>query len=197
MFDFSELRNSDAEAGDGTKPPLTVNGMNTQVSIGSWTKLTQVEAPISTRHHSAFAFQNHLLIWSGTTHSGERTYTGGRYSLDTSKWDEFATMPEPLDFDTAVWTGEHLVVFAHAETASPKTSFNVYNATSNIWQSRSVARSFRFDVRVAAGDYILSYGNTADVFADKSQVLPPMRLVQTDGKLQPLIFSLVRHLNLL
>ena len=106
-------------------------------STDSWVATTITGAPDPRWEHTAVWTGTEMIVWGGANQNGYvYLNTGGRYNPSTDSWVVTTTIgaPDPRAFQTAVWTGTEMIVWA----GYGGNYFNTggkYNPSTDTWIS--------------------------------------------------------------
>ena len=101
----------------GSGAALPVDGGAYDPSTNSWTAISTSGEPSPRFSHAMVWTGNTMIVWGGTTGTGGTIFgDGGRYHPDTDTWSPVSAVgaPGPRDNHTAVWTGNHMIVWGGA-----------------------------------------------------------------------------------
>lgn len=106
---------------------------------GTWTILSNVNAPTA-RRFSFYAWTGtDLIVWGGFNSAGVSLNTGAIYNKGTNTWTTMSTVNAPSARATTtkgVWTGTHFVVFGGIEnfgTETFATDGGIYDPVTDTW----------------------------------------------------------------
>ncbi|HYS07079.1 MAG TPA: hypothetical protein VEW47_18025 [Candidatus Dormibacteraeota bacterium] len=130
----------------GTTAPS--NGGRYDPAADTWKPMSSVSAPAPRSWHNAIWTGRLMVIWGGFACAGStcsRTNTGGRYDPVTDAWTATSTAnaPTPRAFQTAVWTGEVMIVWGGtgsipAASLIPLSTGARYHPPSDSWAPTSL-----------------------------------------------------------
>ena len=83
-----------------------------------------------------------MIIFSGQTSNGVFTNTGGRYNPSTDTWTATSTTnaPNARSFDTAVWTGNEMIVWGGTNNTTYFNTGGRYDPSTNGWTATSTRK---------------------------------------------------------
>jgi hypothetical protein len=115
-----------------TPPPPCVEGLTTtggiyNPALDSWSPMTTTDAPEARAGATAVWTGTQMIVWGGGIRlpngDGFPTQTGGVYDLATDNWKPMTTVnaPSARSSNTAVWTGEAMLVWGGAGLLQAET----------------------------------------------------------------------------
>ncbi|MBK9255970.1 MAG: hypothetical protein IPM42_10815 [Saprospiraceae bacterium] len=97
------------------------SGLNTfndgkiyDIQSNSWQNMSQVNAPIGRRRHSAIWTGDKFIVWGGETNNDFATNTGAIYDPIADTWNAITTQNAPplgMADHSSIWTGSKMIVF--------------------------------------------------------------------------------------
>ena len=112
--------------GYDNNPQLTLlnTGGRYDVSSGSWTATSTVNAPPGRSEHSAIWTGSEMIIIAGSTSSIDNPASGGRYDPSNDTWvsTRISDVPQARSNHTIVWTGTEMIVWGGSHQVSGSLS---------------------------------------------------------------------------
>ena len=112
----------------------------------TWKLMSMADAPAPRYLHSAVWTGSEMVVWGGTQYfAGSHLNTGGRYNPATDTWRPTSTAgaPEARIYNSAVWTGDELIVWGGWVYSNEGSRFldtgGRYNPSSDVWSPTSTA----------------------------------------------------------
>lgn len=109
-------------------------GMRFNLAAGSWSLISNTNAPSPRVNHSAVWSGTEMLLWGGATADGEDNfYDGARYNPATNTWTPLPTAGAPgVEGHRAVWTGTEMIVVGVQYSGSIMRGAR-FNPATNAW----------------------------------------------------------------
>src|SRR5207247_1241235 len=93
--------------------------------------------------HTAVWTGSEMIVWGGSTGTGNYLNTGGKYEPGTDSWTATSTAnaPSARGSHTAVWTGSQMIIWGGSYfSGGPPVFFNTggrYNPSTDSWTATS------------------------------------------------------------
>src|SRR5215472_6849247 len=109
---------------------------------GSWTAISNMNAPADRFDHTAVWTGTEMIVWGGTDLTNEFN-TGGRYNPSTDSWTATTTVnaPSARSGHTAVWTGTEMIVWGGSDLINEFNTGGRYNPVTDSWTATSTANA--------------------------------------------------------
>ena len=118
---------------------------------GNWMQLSQVNAPLPRKDHTALIVDSAMIVWGGTACSGNPicgttalTNTGGIFHIASNTWQSGGTdiasfdTPSPRTMHSAIWTGSTMIIWGGFDgTQSLDTGGRYTPGTPGSWSTVS------------------------------------------------------------
>ncbi len=134
----------------------------------SWVTMSTVNAPSPREGHSASWTGDRMIVWGGVEHYTFTFYRDGAiYDPATDSWKAISTenAPDASIGHSAVWTGDHLVIWGGADRQAFTDIGAIYDPATDSWHAMSAvgAPSARYmHTAVWTGSKMLVWGGFAD-----------------------------------
>ena len=111
-------------------------------STDSWIATSTNNAPSARKGHTAVWSGSEMIIWGGYRFDQSGTHylnTGGRYNPSTDSWMATSTTSAPVgrELQTAVWTGNEMLIWGGDRFGSYLNTGGRYNPTTDTWAATS------------------------------------------------------------
>jgi N-acetylneuraminic acid mutarotase len=149
-----------------------VGGGRYNPSSDSWTAMSTNGAPAGRSFHTTVWTGSEMIVWGGLNQAGPPNYTttyygdGARYNPTTDTWSPLSASgaPSPRFEDTAVWTGNEMIIWGGRISTPSNRYYNDgarYSPANDTWTAVSTngapaARSYH--VAVWMGSEMLVWG---------------------------------------
>lgn len=113
------------------------------LSLNSWTATNLTNVPSRRQIHTAVWTGSKMIIWGGICFTcGMDTFllnTGGMYDPVNDSWETISTQnaPPARSYQTAVWTGSKMIIWAGIGDTSLINTGGIYDPVTNTWDSIS------------------------------------------------------------
>ncbi|HPR64162.1 MAG TPA: hypothetical protein PK014_08050, partial [Thermoanaerobaculia bacterium] len=110
-------------------------------AMGLWTPTSTDGSPDGRTHHTAVWTGDRMIVWGGYLRVNfpdePRTNTGGIYDplMDSWQLTNDLTAPEKRFYHTAVWTGDHMIVWGGIGLSDRVNSGGLYDPDNDTWIS--------------------------------------------------------------
>ncbi len=160
------------------------NGASYDPETDTWTPLSNVLAPDAGDFCTAVWTGSRMLVWGGRLVVGPQTTffnTGRSYDPVTDTWTPISTFgaPEPRAIHTAVWTGNHMVIWGGQRDDRFVQTGGWWDPVSDSWLETTVDGSPEARVHHSAvwiGDKMVVWGGQGDItypYLNSGGVLTP------------------------
>jgi N-acetylneuraminic acid mutarotase/lysophospholipase L1-like esterase len=122
---------------------LQASGGRYDPATNTWAATTTTGAPAGRYFHAAVSTGSKMIVWGGCSAAqcSPDTFlnSGGVYDPVSNSWSATSTAgaPEPRVYQTAVWTGNRMIVWgggaAQVQPSHSLSSGGVYNPTNDTW----------------------------------------------------------------
>ncbi len=105
------------------------------VTHGTWSAISNTDAPSPRQGHTAVWTGSRLIVWGGKS-GGAPLGTGASYDPQTDAWTALPTTlaPSPRWGHVAFWTGGELVVFGGEDVTGALSTGAAYDPARNQWR---------------------------------------------------------------
>ena len=110
----------------------------------SWVTMSTVNAPSPREGHSASWTGDRMIVWGGVEHYTFTFYRDGAiYNPATDSWKAISTenAPDASIGHSAVWTGDHLIIWGGADRQAFTDTGAIYDPATDSWNAMSATGS--------------------------------------------------------
>tara|TARA_B110001454_G_scaffold219057_1_gene249639 strand:- start:83255 stop:84811 length:1557 start_codon:yes stop_codon:yes gene_type:complete len=135
-----------------------------RVGIGSWQKMSTINAPSKRNYHSMVWTGSKVIVWGGQHENTGATNTGAVYDPTTDSWTPTSTIKAPTarTAHTAIWTGSEMIVWGGGWQRTGAR----YNPSTNTWTSMTNVNApigCVFHTAIWTGSKMIVWGGEVDL----------------------------------